>query len=62
MWISYDKKQIDELLKNKFVVQKTLELQKALDTDTMGEFLDENPDYLQLMMHQASTLDCEIGE
>lgn len=46
---------IDELGKNTFLKQKVAEFSKAVDEKREKKFLDENPDFFQMMMHLAQS-------
>ncbi len=42
---------IDEINNNTFLKQKNEEFKIACEKGTTTEFLDENPDFFQMMMH-----------
>ncbi len=62
MKIKYDQKYLDELLKNNFLVRKTKEYTDACEKGEKQafQFLDENPDFIQMMMHVADTDKIEV--
>lgn len=44
---------IEEIGKNTFMRQKCNEFTKAVEEGKSTEFFDNNPDFLQMMMHMA---------
>lgn len=53
MKITHTKGFKEEVLSNKFLVDMTKKYMEACDNGTHKEFLDANPDYVQVMMNFA---------
>lgn len=62
MKLEYDKKSLDEVLKNKVLVNLVKQWNKAYDEGHADKFLDENPEFLQMMMHNAEKINCKVIE
>jgi hypothetical protein len=45
-----------EIESNKFLNTKYEEFKEACENDRKNEFLDENPDFVQMMLHEASKI------
>ena len=49
----------EELLSNKFLRSRFKELKTAKDNNRTTEFLDENPDFVQMVMNYADKVTVE---
>lgn len=54
MHLEVEKEFIDEINNNSFLLKKAKEFM-SLKKEAIGKFLDENPDFVQMMMHKASS-------
>jgi len=53
---------MDQLSKNTFLKQKVAEFTQSVQEKRHIKFLDENPDFLQMMMHLAQSEEVKVIE
>ncbi len=52
----------EEMVSNKFFSKKHKEFIEAMDTNRTHEFLDDNPEFVQMMMNYADKITIEEDE
>lgn len=62
MQVKIDASFMKEITNNTFLRKKYVEFDRAMRENTQDKFFDENPDFVQMMMHLASSNKIKIIE
>lgn len=65
MYLTVSKKHLDkikETVSQKWVMEKYQEFNKAFEANEIPKFLDENPDFAQVLLNLANTGEIQIHD